>query len=296
MRILLLGKNGQIGWELQRALVPLGEVIALDREECDLANPYAIRTTVRAIQPALIVNAAAYTAVDKAESEADLARVINVEVPEVLATEAVHNESWLVHYSTDYIFDGAGDQPWRESDPGNPLSVYGRTKLAGERAIQASGCRHLIFRTSWVFAARGANFVKTILRLAQERDHLAVIDDQVGAPTGAELLADVTAHAIRTAIPRPELSGLYHLAAEGEVSWYGYACFVLDTVTKLGVSLKASSRAIDRIGAGEYPRPAKRPLNSRLDTTKLQSTFALQLPLWQTGVARMLHELYDPNS
>ncbi|MGH8499289.1 MAG: dTDP-4-dehydrorhamnose reductase [Methylococcales bacterium] len=296
MKSLLLGKNGQIGWELQRALLPLGEVIALDREECDLADPGAIQSAVRAIQPALIVNAAAYTAVDKAESEAELAGVINAGAPEVLAREAARNGIWLVHYSTDYVFDGAGDQPWRESDPVNPLSVYGRTKLAGERAIQASGCRHLIFRTSWVFATRGANFAKTILRLAQERDHLTIIDDQVGAPTGADFLADVTAHATRMAMRRPELSGLYHLAAEGEVSWRGYACFVLDTATQLGVALKAGSQAIHRIRTDEYPRPAKRPLNSRLNTTKLQNTFAVQLPQWQAGVARMLHELYDAKS
>lgn len=296
MKILLLGKNGQVGWELQRALAPMGEVIALDRKQCDLAVAGGIRTVVRTLRPALIVNAAAYTAVDKAENEADIARAINAEAPFVLATEAAHNGTWLVHYSTDYVFDGSGDRPWRESDPVNPLSVYGQTKLAGERAIQEFGCRHLIFRTSWVFAARGANFVRTILRLANERDRLTVIDDQFGAPTGAELLADVTVHAIRMAMLDPELAGLYHLAAAGEISWHGYACFVLNTVSKLGVVLKAGSNCVDRIPTDQYPTPAKRPLNSRLDTTKLKNTFALQLPPWQTGVSRMLQEMHDQYS
>ncbi|MGH8553207.1 MAG: dTDP-4-dehydrorhamnose reductase [Methylococcales bacterium] len=294
MKILLFGKNGQIGWELQRALAPLGQVIALDHEECNLAGPpAAIRAAVRAIQPNWIVNAAAYTAVDKAENERVLARVLNAEVPEILAHEAVHSGSWLVHYSTDYVFDGTGDKPWRETDSVAPLSVYGQTKLAGDQAIVASGCRHLIIRTCWVFGASGANFAKTIVRLARERDQLSVIDDQIGAPTGAELLADASAHAMRSAMRRPELCGVYHVAAAGEVSWYGYACFVLDLVSRLGVPLKAGSHSIHAVPTDEYLTAAKRPLNSRLDTTKFQSTFALRMTDWQSGVSRMLHELYD---
>lgn len=293
MKSLLFGKNGQVGWELQRALNPLGELVAVGCEECDLTDPTAIRDLVRAIKPAVIVNAAAYTAVDKAEHEPDLAYAINAVAPEVLAGEAACCGAWLVHYSTDYVFDGSGDKPWRECDPTSPLSVYGRSKLAGDQAIQTSGCRYLIFRTSWVFAARGGNFIRTILRLAQERDRITIIDDQIGAPTGAELLADVTAHALRMAMLRPELAGLYHLAAGGEVSWYGYACFVLETARKLGVGFKVGSGGIEAIPASKYPTPAKRPLNSRLDCSLLQNTFGLYLTTWQLGVARVLHELYD---
>ncbi|MGH8547307.1 MAG: dTDP-4-dehydrorhamnose reductase [Methylococcales bacterium] len=293
MRSLLFGKNGQVGWELQRALSPLGELIAVDCDECDFTDPTAIRDLVRAIKPAVMVNAAAYTAVDEAEQEPDLAFAINAVAPEVLAGEAACCGAWLVHYSTDYVFDGSGDKPWRECEPTSPLSVYGRSKLAGDQAIQASGCRYMIFRTCWVYGARGGNFIRTILRLAQERDQLKIIDDQIGAPTGAELLADVTAHALRMAMLRPEIAGLYHLSASGEVSWYGYACFVLETARKLGLSVKVGTRGLEAIAASEYPSRAKRPLNSRLDTGKLQNTFDLYLPPWQAGVARMLHELYD---
>lgn len=296
MKSLLFGKNGQVGWELQRALTPLGELIAVDFDECDFTNPDGIRDLVRAIKPVVIVNAAAYTAVDKAEREPDRAYAINAVAPEVLAGEAARCGAWLVHYSTDYVFDGIGHEPWRESDPTGPLSVYGRSKLAGDQAIQSSGCRHLIFRTSWVFAARGGNFIRTILRLAQEWDRLTIIDDQVGAPTGAELLADVTAHAIRAAMLRPETGGLYHLTATGEVSWYGYARFVLETASKSGVRFKVNSGGIEPIAASEYPTPAKRPLNSRLDVSKLQNTFGLVLPPWQTGVARVVNEIYEGHS
>jgi dTDP-4-dehydrorhamnose reductase len=292
MKSLLFGKNGQVGWELQRALSPLGELIALDFEECDFTDPDGIRDLVRTIKPVVIVNAAAYTAVDKAEHEPDLAYAINARAPEILAHEAACCGAWLVHYSTDYVFDGKGNRPWQESDPASPLSVYGSSKLAGDQAIQASGCRYLIFRTSWLFAARGANFVKTVLRLAQERDRLRIIDDQIGAPTGAELVADVTAHAIRMALLRPEMAGLYHLAAKGWVSWHGYASYVLETATKLGVGFTVGPGAIEAIPASEYPTPAKRPSNSRLDCGKLQDAFGLYLPSWQAGVARMLHELY----
>ena len=246
---------------------------------------------VRAEAPDVIVNAAAHTAVDKAESEPELARTINALAPGALAQEAKRGNAWLIHYSTDYVFDGSGDQPWREPDATAPLSVYGKTKLEGEQLILQAGCRHLIFRTSWVYGTRGGNFAKTMLRLAQERDSLAVVNDQVGAPTGADLLADVTAHAIRAA--RPELSGLYHLAAAGETSWYGYAGFVIDFARRTGVPLKVAPDAIQAVPSSDFPLPAKRPLNSRLDTAKLQSTFGLTLPVWQNGVTRMLTEILD---
>ncbi len=227
MRILLFGKNGQVGWELQRSLAPFGEVVALDSdsvEMCgDFTNLEGIAATVRAVSPSVIVNAAAHTAVDKAEDVPDLARTINALAPGVLAHEAKRLNALLVHYSTDYVFDGGGEKPWLESDATGPLSIYGATKLEGEESIQQSGSKHLIFRTSWVYGARGGNFAKTMLRLAAERDSLSVINDQIGAPTGADLLADVTAHAIRSSIHRQDLSGLYHLVAAGETSWYGYA-------------------------------------------------------------------------
>ncbi|MDO9166328.1 MAG: dTDP-4-dehydrorhamnose reductase, partial [Rhodoferax sp.] len=234
MKILLFGKNGQIGWELQRSLAPLGELIALDRHNADrcgdLGNPQGLAATVQEVRPDVIVNAAAYTAVDKAESEPELAGTINALAPGVLAQEAARLGAWLVHYSTDYVFDGSGTRPWTEADTPAPLNVYGRTKLEGEQLIQAVGPQHLILRTSWVYAARGGNFAKTMLRLAQERERLTVIDDQFGAPTGAELVADVTAHAIRHLLKHPEDAGLYHLAAGGETSWCGYANYVLAQV------------------------------------------------------------------
>ena len=298
MRILLLGKNGQVGWELQRALAPLGELVALDRHGgqglCgDLADLDALAATVREIAPDAIVNAAAYTAVDKAESEPELALRINGEAPGVLAREAARLGAWLVHYSTDYVFDGSGESPWREDAPTGPLSVYGRSKLAGELAIAASGARALVFRTSWVYAARGGNFARTMLRLARERDQLRVITDQIGAPTGAELIADVTAHALHQALGSADgatLSGVYHLAAAGETSWCDYARFVLHQAELAGETLKVGHGQIEAIPTTAYPTPAQRPLNSRLDTRKLCETFGLHLPHWQAGVARMLTE------
>lgn len=291
MKILLLGKNGQVGWELQRSLSPLGELVSLGSAECDLSDLDGIAGAVRKIAPDVIVNAAAYTAVDKAESEPELARAINAQALAVLAQQARELNAWLIHYSTDYVFDGGGDTPWVETDRTGPLNVYGATKLEGERQILQSGCKHLIFRTSWVYGARGGNFARTMLRLATERDSLRVIDDQVGAPTGADLLADVTAHAIRTAILRPDVSGLYHLAAGGETTWHGYASFVLDFARGLGVSLKAS--AIEAVPTSAFPTPAQRPHNSRLNTEKLQSTFDLYPPHWKSGVERMLIEVLE---
>jgi len=297
MKILLFGKNGQVGWELQRSLAPLGELIALGSASQDYCGDFTdlsgIAETIKAIKPDVIVNAAAHTAVDKAESEPELARTLNALAPGVLAKESKLLNSLLIHYSTDYVFDGEDDRPWLETDPVAPLSVYGASKLEGEQLILVSGCRHLIFRTSWVYGARGGNFAKTMLRLAQERDSLKVIDDQIGAPTGADLLADVTAHAIRTAMQNPDVSGLYHLVAGGETSWHGYASFVLDYAWRAGVDLKVVPDAVQAVPTSAFPTPAKRPHNSRLNTEKLQNTFDLHLPHWHAGVERMLIEILE---
>ena len=294
MKILLLGKNGQVGWALQRSLAPLGELVALDSQSqthCgDLSNLTGLAQTVRDVAPDVIVNAAAYTAVDKAENEPVLAHTINALALSVLAQEAKRIGAWLIHFSTDYVFDGSGDKPWLETDATVPLSVYGVTKLAGEQAIIASACKHLIFRTSWVYGARGNNFAKTMLKLAQERDSLKVVNDQMGAPTGADLLADVTAHAIRTALQKPNVSGLYHLVASGETSWHEYACFVIDFARQAGLDIKVAQTAIQAVPSSEFVTVAKRPLNSRLNTNILQKTFSLHLPDWQSGVTRMLVE------
>jgi dTDP-4-dehydrorhamnose reductase len=297
MKILLLGKNGQVGWELQRSLAPLGELVALGSQSqhyCgDMTSLEGIAKTVRDVAPDIIVNAAAHTAVDKAESEPDLAHTINTLAPSVLAQEAKRSGAWLIHFSTDYVFDGSGDKPWLEDDATGPLGVYGKTKLHGEEAIIASGCKHLIFRTSWVYAARGNNFTKTMLKLAQTRDALNVINDQFGAPTGADLLADVTAHAIRAALQRPEVSGLYHLVASGETTWHEYANVVIDFARQAGVDVKVAAEAVQAVPTTAFPTPAERPLNSRLDTSKLKGTFGLTLPHWQVGVKRMLTEVLE---
>ena len=296
MKILLFGKGGQVGWELQRSLAPLGELVALEFDSTDYCGDFTnlagLAETVRKVRPDVIVNAAAHTAVDKAESEPELVRTINALAPGVLADEAERLGAWLIHYSTDYVFNGSGTTPWKETDATGPLGVYGQTKLEGEQAV-ARCSRHLIFRTSWVFAARGANFAKTMLRLAKERDQLKVIADQIGAPTGAELLADVTAHAIRTVQTRPDgqmLAGLYHLVAAGETSWHGYAQLVIEEASVLGETLKVSPDRILPITTADFPTPAKRPANSRLDTTKLRTAFRLHLPDWKDGVRRMLVE------
>lgn len=297
MKILLLGKKGQVGWELQRSLAPLGELIALDRNDqhyCgDLADEQGLAESVRALKPDVIVNAAAHTAVDKAETEFELACQINARAPGVLAAEARRLGALLIHYSTDYVFDGQGEIPWRESDPVAPLNAYGRSKLLGEQAIEASGCQHLIFRTSWVYAARGNNFAKTMLRLARTREALSVVNDQYGAPTGAELLADVTAHALVQTLNAPEKSGLYHLAASGYTSWFDYAAFVFAVARQSGVALALAEGALAAVPGSAYPTPARRPSNSRFNTQKLQQQFQLQLPAWQTGVERMLSELLE---
>jgi dTDP-4-dehydrorhamnose reductase len=295
MKILLLGKDGQLGWELQRALAPLGEVRALGRLEADFAQPEGLRALVRAHAPDVIVNAAAYTAVDKAESDAATAHSVNALAPEVLAQEAALLGAWLVHYSTDYVFDGTKEGAWVEGDATHPLSVYGRTKCEGEERIRAAGARHLILRTSWVFAPRGGNFAKTMLRLAKERDRLDVIADQHGAPTGAELIADATAlalHSIRDAGPAADaMAGTYHLAAAGATTWHGYAQHVLAQALAHGAQLKAGPQAVHPIATDAWPTPAARPRNSRLDTHLFETTFGLQLPDWRYHVNRLIAEL-----
>ena len=295
MNILLLGKSGQVGWELQRSLAVLGRVTALDHdstEHCgDFANPEGVRETVRALRPDVIVNAAAHTAVDKAESEPEIARLLNATTPGVLAEEAARLGAWLIHYSTDYVFDGSGTRPWVETDAPAPLSVYGATKLEGEQRIQQTGCRHLILRTSWVYAARGGNFAKTMLRLGSERERLTVIDDQWGAPTGADLLADVTAHAVRHLQSRPGDGGLYHCVAGGETTWHSYAKYVLEHARQAQPAIELKATEVAPVPTSAFPTPARRPHNSRLDTTRLQTTFGLVLPPWQQGVARMLTEI-----
>ncbi len=297
MKILLLGKNGQLGWELQRSLAPLGELIALDRHSqdlCgDLGNLTGIADTVRALRPDVVVNAAAHTAVDRAESEPELARTINALAPGVLAEEVGKLGAWLVHYSTDYVFDGSGARPWLETDTPAPLSVYGQTKLEGEQLIQAECAKHLIFRTSWVYAARGGNFAKTMLRLAQERERLTVIDDQFGAPTGAELIADVTAHAIRQVLNQPQHAGLYHLATQGETTWNRYAKHVIAQAQQVQPAMKIVASEVAAVPTSAFPTPAQRPHNSRLDCRRLQSVFGLTLPAWQQDVDRMLSEILD---
>lgn len=295
MKLLIFGKNGQLGWELQRSLLPLGQVFALGKGDqtysADFTQPAKLAETIDKIKPDVIVNAAAYTAVDKAESDSANAQLVNADSPRILAAAAKEINALLVHYSTDYVFDGSGDKPWLEDDATNPLSVYGQTKLEGENAIRSSGCQHLIFRTSWVYGARGNNFAKIMLKLAQEREQLNIVSDQIGAPTGAELLADISAHAINKAYHN-NLTGTYHLTADGQTSWYEYAQFVLDFARFLGVEIKVPKQSVLPIPTQAYPTPAQRPLNSRLNTDKLKNVFNLTVPNWQLGVERMLTEIY----
>ncbi|GAB3539484.1 dTDP-4-dehydrorhamnose reductase [Noviherbaspirillum agri] len=295
MKILLLGRDGQVGWELQRSLAPLGELVTAGRQQADLSRPDTLRALVRDIQPSVIVNAAAYTAVDKAESELELARRVNAESVGVLAEEVHRLGAWLVHYSTDYVFDGTKDSLYTEDDATNPLSAYGRTKLEGEQLVRSAQAKHLIFRTSWVYAARGSNFAKTMLRLAKEREELKVVADQYGAPTSAELIADVTALALyrihACGDKSDSLSGTYHLAASGETTWHQYAHYVLELAQAKGAHLKVAPAAIQPIPSSAYPLPAERPKNSRLSTAKLANTFGVDLPDWRYHVARLLTEI-----
>lgn len=294
VKLLLLGKDGQVGWELQRALAPLGELIAVGRGDVDLSDANAVRQLVRSGRPQWIVNAAAYTAVDKAETDNVAARTINTNAVQVLAEEARACDAWLVHYSTDYVFDGEKQDAYLEDDAAAPISVYGQTKLDGERAIRAIQPRHLIFRTSWVYAARGSNFAKTMLRLAAERDQLKVVCDQFGAPTSAELIADVTAlaiHSITRSDDQDVRAGTYHLAAAGRTTWHAYAQYLVQQANMRGMALRTTPERIEAIPASAYPTAARRPRNSCLDTVKLQQTFGLALPGWQVQVARLVAEL-----
>lgn len=296
MTILLLGKDGQVGWQLQRSLAPHGTVVACGRSDCDMTDLNQLRSLIRHVKPKVIVNAAAYTAVDRAESEPPLAARINAEAPAVLAEEAASLAALLIHYSTDYVYDGQKTSPYVESDPTAPQSVYGRTKLAGEEAIRASGCCSLIFRTSWVFGARGANFVKTILRLAREKDTLSVVDDQIGAPTPAALIATVTGLVLALecygARAKNGKNQTYHLAASGFVSWHQFARTIVDLAnTTPGFDLRLKSENIVAIPTSGYPTPAVRPANSRLDCSRLESDFGLQMPDWQPYLARMMQLL-----
>ena len=289
MNILLTGKNGQVGWELQRALLPLGRVAAFGHGELDLADPGAVRRKLDEVRPEVVVNAAAYTAVDKAESEPEQANAVNAAAPALLAQEAARRGALLAHYSTDYVYDGAKAAPYVESDKTNPLGAYGRSKLAGEEGIRASGCDHLIFRTSWVYAARGANFLRTILRLAAEREELRIVMDQIGAPTWARLIAEATALALRQALAERRHgrfeSGLFHLACAGETSWHGFASAIVAGRSGLRV------KTVTPITTADYPLPAPRPANSRLDTSAFRARFGLALPDWRDCLPFCLEEL-----
>lgn len=294
MKALLLGCNGQLGFELRRALAPLVDVVAMGHGECNLADAAALRQVIAAVAPGLIVNAAAYTAVDKAESEAATAHAINAVAPGVIGAAARDIAARVVHYSTDYVFDGTKPGAYREDDATNPLGVYGASKREGEVALLASGAEHFIFRTSWVFGAHGNNFVKTILRLAADKESLTVVADQIGAPTSAALIADVTAQVLGQMRYRPAAdapSGIYHLAASGETSWHGFAQAIVDGASRRGSNLKLSAEAIRPIPTSGYPLPARRPENSRLDTSRLRQTFGLTLPDWQNGLDHTLTQI-----
>ncbi|EGS2005593.1 dTDP-4-dehydrorhamnose reductase [Enterobacter cloacae] len=293
MKILLIGKNGQVGWELQRSLVTLGDVVAVDYFDntlCgDLSNPQGIAQTIQTVKPDVIVNAAAHTAVDKAETEQELSRLLNADSVEIIAKESAKLGALLIHYSTDYVFNGEGTHYRNEDEQTGPLNVYGETKLAGELAVAKHNARHFIFRTSWVYATRGANFAKTMLRLAKEKEKLSIINDQFGAPTGAELLADATAIAIRTAVHNQKLFGTYHLVASGETTWFDYAQYVFSIAKELGETL--SIKEVIGVDTSAYPTPAKRPHNSRLSNKKFQTAFEVKLPDWKVGVKRVVTEI-----
>ena len=289
MAILLLGAQGQLGWELGASLSTLGRVYHFGREEADLSRLEPLEGLVRKIQPRIIINAAAHTQVDRAEAEPELARLVNAEAPGLLARLAKELDAWLVHYSTDYVFDGRKDGPYTEEDAPSPLNVYGRSKLAGDQAVMDSGCRHLIFRTSWVFSAAGRNFPRAILDLALKEDTLSVVDDQFGCPTGVELLSSATALALNQALRGGgEVSGLYNLVASGSVNWRDYAVYVIRRALELGWGLLARPEKVNPRPSGDSGRAARRPANSRLATDKFQKTFGLTPPPWQYYVDRVL--------
>jgi len=293
MRILLFGASGQVGFELNRALQPLGDVVAITRAEADFAAPESLRSHF-AVRPDVVVNAVAYTAVDAAETAVDEATRVNVDAVRVLAEECERRGSLLVHFSTDYVFDGTGERPYREDDEPAPLSIYGRTKLDGERAIVSAGCAYLVLRTSWVFASRGKNFVRTVLRLARERESLRMVADQFGAPTSARLIADTTAQVLRRALEdfeaEPFASGVFHLTAAGRTNWCDFARAIVDGARRRGDDTLVV-KTIDPIPASDFPLPARRPMNSSLDTSCLRERFGVVMPDWTVGLALVLEEL-----
>ena len=296
MKILLTGKNGQVGFELQRALAPLGEVCSTGSTDCDLSDENAIRNLLRHVKPDIIVNPAAYTAVDKAENDVQMAESVNSVCPRVIGEEAARSGALVVHYSTDYVFDGLKPRPYVEDDAPNPLNVYGRSKLAGEQSLQSSGAQALILRTSWVAGSHGNNFVKTILRLASERDQITVVSDQFGSPTTASLLADTSAHLIRQYQregPKSFPHGLYHFTASGKTSWFDYARFVLHQTNALGLKTRLKPENIKPVTSKEYPMQALRPANSCLNSSLVKKTFGFQLPDWKTGIAHLIMEILD---
>lgn len=296
IKILLTGKNGQVGWELQRTLAPLGEIVAVDREEMDLADPDSIRGMIRRIRPNLIINAAAYTAVDRAESESDLAAAVNGVAPGIMAEEAKRLNAAIVHYSTDYVFDGTGKRAYAEDDAPNPLNVYGRTKLAGEQAIRAAGAPHLILRTSWVYGVRGKNFLLTVLNLSRARDELKIVNDQFGVPTWSRMLAEMTSQILaqaftplsRQTVPIQDVSGIYHAVSAGATSWHGFAAKILEYAA--GHVLPATPKLLP-IPTSGYPLPAARPRNSCLSNEKLMRTYGLTIPPWEESLALCLRDL-----
>lgn len=289
-KILLIGSNGQVGWELQRTLAPLGQVLAFDREKLSLDHPEALQKTVREVSPNIIINAAAYTAVDKAENEAQICKRINSQAPGILAEEAKRLKALLIQYSTDYVFDGNSPNPYQENDQVNPLNVYGQSKLEGEKAIQAVQCDHLILRTSWVYAARGKNFLLTMLRLAKEKDHLKIVNDQVGAPTWSRLIAETTAQMITIYLLRkdPSLSGIYHVTASGKTSWFGFAEAIFQIYSKIAQNPAFKAPQLQGIPSVEYSTPARRPQNSVLSHQKLNQAFQLHMPNWRMGLEQCI--------
>ncbi len=289
MKIFLTGKDGQVGFALHKKLMSVGEVIATNRNELNLENPDAIRTYIEKIKPDIIINAAAYTDVDKAETEIELAHKVNTETPKVLAEKASQLNIPMIHFSTDYVFDGLKNEPYVETDQANPQSVYGKTKWEGEEAVRQYK-KHIILRTSWVFSNHGQNFLKTILKLIQEKTSLNIVSDQRGTPTSVDALAEVTYHIVKSILNKPNVKdfGTYHIALEGETNWYQYACFIADEAMRLGLKTTMTSYDMNAIPSDAYPTLAKRPMNSRLNSTKIKKAFMLEFPNWQAEVAAIL--------